>query len=316
MLTTRHERQVVGKRNEGKQPGAAGFTLVELLVVIAVIAVLLAVVVPVTMETRNRARAVACSSNLRQLSGALLAYGRDWDDKLPSLTATPFAGSFAGDRWPDGSSATQLRAAISKYVKNGGVYRCGNDLGSPEYGFDQADGSVFTRAGSSYLPWSAARSGRYGVAINGARTAALSPLSSQVLLRDYGSSWHGYRRRSGLDVETLTVANAAYADGHAATVQVFAVTASGRVYACWVSSNRGKAGTVFVSGGSGDVRAELSGKRAVSSAGAEMRFSLSGAVSSGDTVYNVDRVFMFGADTELEAAFRQVVAWIDGFVVR
>jgi prepilin-type processing-associated H-X9-DG protein/prepilin-type N-terminal cleavage/methylation domain-containing protein len=51
-----------------------GFTLVELLVVIAVVAILVAMVLPVARAVKKRARAVMCKSNLKQLSMALTVY--------------------------------------------------------------------------------------------------------------------------------------------------------------------------------------------------------------------------------------------------
>ena len=51
-----------------------GFTLVELLVVIAVVAALVAMVLPVSRAVKGRARAVMCKSNLKQLSMALTVY--------------------------------------------------------------------------------------------------------------------------------------------------------------------------------------------------------------------------------------------------
>ena len=52
----------------------AGFTLTELLVVISVIAILLAVISPVLRNSRQRAKTVLCSSNIRQLTMVLLQY--------------------------------------------------------------------------------------------------------------------------------------------------------------------------------------------------------------------------------------------------
>lgn len=305
-------------RGAGNRP-ASGFTLAELLVVIALVTILVAVLVPVTVQSRNRARSVACVSNLRQLGEAIAAYTQDWEDRLPALSATAFAGSAPSGQWPEGSSATQLRTALAKYARSEGVHRCGNDYGAPEYGYGVPEGSVFSRAGSSYLPWSTARSGAYGIAVNGARVGGLVPLSKHVLLRDYGSDWHGYRTRSGLEVEAQTVANAAYADGHSASVPVFSVAVGGRTYACWAAASDSSDGAVFLAGGAGDVRAELSGRR-TRAAGAlgqpETRFSISGTVEGGGTVHNVDRVFVFGADVQMDAAFRQITAWADDLAAR
>jgi prepilin-type N-terminal cleavage/methylation domain-containing protein/prepilin-type processing-associated H-X9-DG protein len=57
-----------------------GFTLTEMLVVIAVIAVLTAILLPVFSTAREKARQNACLSNLRQIGTALTAYAQDYDD--------------------------------------------------------------------------------------------------------------------------------------------------------------------------------------------------------------------------------------------
>jgi prepilin-type N-terminal cleavage/methylation domain-containing protein/prepilin-type processing-associated H-X9-DG protein len=55
----------------------AGFTLVELLVVIGVIALLLAVLLPSLARAREQAKAAACLSNVKQLATALNMYAND-----------------------------------------------------------------------------------------------------------------------------------------------------------------------------------------------------------------------------------------------
>jgi prepilin-type N-terminal cleavage/methylation domain-containing protein/prepilin-type processing-associated H-X9-DG protein len=57
-----------------------GFTLTEMLVVIAVIAVLTAILLPVFSTVREKARQNACLDNLRQIGTALTAYAQDYDD--------------------------------------------------------------------------------------------------------------------------------------------------------------------------------------------------------------------------------------------
>ncbi|GBD00122.1 hypothetical protein HRbin17_02658 [bacterium HR17] len=57
-----------------------GFTLIEMLVVIAIVAVLIAVLLPVFSIAREKARQNACLSDLKQIGVALTAYAQDYDD--------------------------------------------------------------------------------------------------------------------------------------------------------------------------------------------------------------------------------------------
>jgi prepilin-type N-terminal cleavage/methylation domain-containing protein/prepilin-type processing-associated H-X9-DG protein len=66
----------------GRKPWG-GFTLVELLVVIALMAVLAGLLFPVLRSVRERAGQSTCLSNLRQIGQAQLLYVQDWDERLP-----------------------------------------------------------------------------------------------------------------------------------------------------------------------------------------------------------------------------------------
>ena len=66
------------------QPHRVAFTLVELLVVIAVIALLMAILLPALSMARERARRVACMGNIRQFILGIHAYSSDFEDYLPS----------------------------------------------------------------------------------------------------------------------------------------------------------------------------------------------------------------------------------------
>ncbi len=66
----------------------AGFTLVELLTVIAIVGLLVAITIPIVGLVRGNASATKCKSNLRQLSTAYLLYAQDRKGNV--LTDSPW----------------------------------------------------------------------------------------------------------------------------------------------------------------------------------------------------------------------------------
>ena len=72
-----------------------GFTLVEIMIVVLIIGILLAIAVPNFMSARERSRANACRSNLRQIQAAKEQWAMannqgptatpDWPDLVPNF---------------------------------------------------------------------------------------------------------------------------------------------------------------------------------------------------------------------------------------
>ena len=63
-----------------------GFTLVELLVVIGIMAILISLLLPTMRVAHERAKRVECSAGLRQLTAAVVAYGIENKGRLPRGT--------------------------------------------------------------------------------------------------------------------------------------------------------------------------------------------------------------------------------------
>ena len=64
--------------------GKRGFTLVELMVVIAIVAILTSILMPGLRTMREAANRVACASNLHQIGYALTAYAGDHNEFMPA----------------------------------------------------------------------------------------------------------------------------------------------------------------------------------------------------------------------------------------
>ena len=113
-----------------------GFTLIEIIIAIAVIAIITAILYPVFAQVREKGRQSVCLSNTHQLALAIFAYCQDSDERLPPAAAHGTTKTII--LWPD---------MIAPYVRNDKVRLCPSDAkasrnsyGANEFAFrDETD---------------------------------------------------------------------------------------------------------------------------------------------------------------------------------
>jgi prepilin-type N-terminal cleavage/methylation domain-containing protein/prepilin-type processing-associated H-X9-DG protein len=112
-----------------RMPRKSGFTLVELLVVVTIIAILIALLLPAVQQAREAARKLQCSNNLKESSFAMLHYERN-NRFLPS---GGWGWFWVGD--PDRPAGREQPGgwvyAILPYIEQDALYRMGSD-GQPD----------------------------------------------------------------------------------------------------------------------------------------------------------------------------------------
>lgn len=85
------------------------FTLVELVVVVAILLILAAIIFPVFNRNHNPGRRASCQSNLKQIGLGFLQYTQDYDERFPPARASSSSG------WAD---------LLQPYVKSQQLFQC------------------------------------------------------------------------------------------------------------------------------------------------------------------------------------------------
>jgi prepilin-type N-terminal cleavage/methylation domain-containing protein/prepilin-type processing-associated H-X9-DG protein len=140
----------------------SGFTLVEILVVVTIIAIIVSIAFPVLVKAKQRAQIAECLSNMRQVGTALRVYVDEYNGRFPPAAAM-------GIPWR--TEENTIQELLSPYVRNGmiqqklggngymypvrSVFCCPSDLGIPRkddgYLGIRAGMTVWKQTGCSYI---------------------------------------------------------------------------------------------------------------------------------------------------------------------
>lgn len=130
--------------------GRSAFSLIELIVVIAIIAILTGLLLPAASQSRMKARNATCLNNLRQLGIATRLYADDNQERLPIAEILPTLPIDPQSPLPRICDvlATYLGKTANTATNGGTVFRCPSDKNDR-----------FSSQGSSY-EWNAELNGR------------------------------------------------------------------------------------------------------------------------------------------------------------
>ena len=103
-----------------------GFTIIEMLIVLAVIATLAALLFPVFARARGRAQMTSCASNLHQIYIACAIYTVDYDGYLPNYTSRPIEVRQNGTS-TFVEQSRELVASLHPYTRNDAIWICPSD---------------------------------------------------------------------------------------------------------------------------------------------------------------------------------------------
>ena len=208
------------RKNSGPisvRPYAAAFSLLELLVVVAIIAILAGLLLPAISRSKAKAYDLVCVNNLKQLGVAARMYADENGQRLPSaeiLPSLPIDPASPLPRIRDVLSAV-LGMGASTNTNNASIFRCPRDR------FD-----FYAKEGSSY-EWNAGLNGRRidesqsanltlvhhtkGGAVQSTNFVLTFTPETTPLLLDY-EDFHERTSKSGKNV--------VYMDGHVAALGV------------------------------------------------------------------------------------------------
>ena len=102
-----------------------GFTLIELMVVIAIIGILISLLLPAVSRIRENARRMNCASNLRQICLAIKQYAADNEEAFPNTWDSDWGTGYAAPVEADALASLSL--IYPDYCDSAKIFSCPSD---------------------------------------------------------------------------------------------------------------------------------------------------------------------------------------------
>jgi prepilin-type N-terminal cleavage/methylation domain-containing protein/prepilin-type processing-associated H-X9-DG protein len=208
-------------RNQAARPNTRGFTLIEVLIVVAIIGLLAALLFAAFASARENARRASCLNNTRQIAMGLLQYTQDYDERMANVYMYHGPGQTNLLWWQD---------MIQPYTKSYPVFLCpsqnnptGYSVARPDFAPDVLRTSY--AANNIYTDWTGApifppmRAGQ----VVGRSLADFVDPATTIVVAEVPSGeveiWHwdhtDWGTSSRVDKRHLEGSNFCFGDGHA-----------------------------------------------------------------------------------------------------